>query len=109
MNSTRILESANNAIDLSKEKINTNEANIKDINSKIKEIQFSNENIVLKDEIVGINEKIDSKADQIDIKNIYDVKSNKVDIQSLLNSIDFVHKQLKISSNLSVSIIRSLV
>lgn len=37
------------------------------------------------------------------------MKSNKVDIQSLLKSINFVHNQLKSSSNLSVSIIRSMV
>jgi len=37
------------------------------------------------------------------------MKSNKADIQSLLNSINFVHKQLKYNSNLNVSIIRNLI
>lgn len=109
INSTRVLDAANLAIDSSKEKILLTENNVKDINTKIKEIQFNNENIVLKDEIIGIHEKIDSKADKIDIKSIYDLKSNKVDVQSLLKSINFVHKQLKTTSNLNVSIIRSMV
>jgi len=69
-NTTRILDATNAVIDKSTIKLIEQEEEFKKIKSKISDIQLSNENIVLKDEIIGIHEKIDSKADEIDIKKI---------------------------------------
>lgn len=69
-NYTKIIDAANIVIDKNTIKSNEHTEAFKNIGSQIKEIQHNNENIVLKDEIIGIHEKIDSKADQIDIKNI---------------------------------------
>ena len=56
-----------------------------------------------------VREKLDSKADRVDIAQLYDLKSNKADIMSMVMSLDYVHKQLEYQAMISVSTLNSLV
>jgi len=69
-NTTSNIDLANNSLDKTIEFTSAQSDTINKMESKIKQIEFQNQNIVLKNELNGIIEQIDSKADQIDIKNI---------------------------------------
>ena len=43
-----------------------------------------------------------SKADKADIQSLYDIKSNKMDVEMSLRAMDIMHKQLKHLSVLQV-------
>lgn len=65
--------------------------------------------MITNEDLNEIRERIETKADKVEIAQIYDIKSNKVDITSLVKSLDFVHKQLEYQAMIAVSTLKSIL
>jgi len=59
------------------------------------EIKEKIANIVTTSELNDIRASLRGKCDKADLAQLYDIKSNKTDIENLISSIDLVHKQIE--------------
>lgn len=65
--------------------------------------------VITYDDLNSVREILDSKADRIELAKLYDLKSNKTELKSLVLSIDYIHKQIEYQAMLSVSMMNSMI
>lgn len=78
------------------------------IEVELNEVRGNQADFVSPEDIANLKEQILVKVDRYELNKLYDVKSNKEDIKLLINAIDYVHKQLEFSTQVSLSAVRGL-